>query len=68
MRKVYYIDETVSNQDEEHETVELPAAYDEITLDKNNTEELALTLINETPVTYESGERKTPEQIGRAHV
>lgn len=62
VRKVYYIDETVSTQDEEHETVELPAAYDEITLDKNNTEELALTLINETPVTYESGERKTPEQ------
>ena len=47
VRKVYYIDETAtSNFEEQYETVELTAEYNNITADSNYIEQLAETLIS----------------------
>ncbi len=60
VRRVFYIDPTESERDEQRETVELPTTYDELTRAESFTEQLAFTLHETASMDYI--ENKTPEQ------
>lgn len=60
VRRVYYIDPTGSDSDEQRETVEMPTVYDTLTNAESFTEQLAFTL-RETAGEYYT-ETKTSEQ------
>lgn len=62
VRKVYYIDEVAPEAEEPRATLEMPPAYDVVVQDASFQEQLMLTLAQETPATYQSGEEKTEEQ------
>lgn len=62
VRKVYYIDEVAPEPEEPRTTLEMPPAYDEAMQDASFQEQLMMTLVQETPATYQSGEEKTEEQ------
>lgn len=62
VRKVYYIDEVAPEAPEQRSTIELPSAYEEATMGDSVEEQLVFSYMNDTPATYESGEKKTPEQ------
>jgi type III restriction enzyme len=60
VRRVFYIDPTESENDDQRETVELPTAYDEITQAASFTEQLAFTL--QETASDNCVANKTPEQ------
>lgn len=60
VRRVYYIDPTEQESDDQRETVEMPAVYDELTNAESFTEQLAFTL-RDTASAYYVGS-KTQEQ------
>lgn len=60
VRRVFYIDPTESDNDDQRETVELPTSYDELTRAESFTEQLAFTLRETASANYV--ENKTPEQ------
>jgi len=60
VRRVYYIDPTETDNDDQRETVELPSVYDQLTSAESFTEQLAFTLRETASESY--AESKTPEQ------
>ncbi|MDR3090032.1 MAG: DEAD/DEAH box helicase family protein [Desulfobulbaceae bacterium] len=60
VRRVYFIEPTEPDNDEQRETVAMPTVYDELTSAESFTEQLAFTL-RETASEYYT-ERQTPEQ------
>jgi type III restriction enzyme len=60
VRRVFYIDPTESDNDDQRETVELPTSYDELTRAESFTEQLAFTIRETASANYI--ENKTPEQ------
>lgn len=60
VRRVYYIDPTEPENDDQRETVELPTTYDELTQAPSFTEQLAFTLRETASEDYVA--HKTPEQ------
>lgn len=62
VRKVYFIDDVAPKAEEPRITLEMPPVYDEAVQDTSFQEQLMLTLAQETPAAYQSGEQKTEEQ------
>lgn len=60
VRRVYYIDPSEINNDDQRETVELPSVYDQITSSENFTEQLAFTLWETARTSYK--EENSQEQ------
>jgi len=60
VRRVYYIDPTEPDSDEQRETVAMPTVYDELTSAESFTEQLAFTLRRTASEYYT--ERQSPEQ------
>jgi len=60
VRRVFYIDPTEPENDDQRETVELPTTYDELTRAESFTEQLAFTIQETASPHYV--ENKTPEQ------
>ncbi len=65
VRRVYYIEPTQDEPDEQKVTVEMPTAYDSITSDYSYTQQLALSFVRESPVQYGTNQERTAEEANQ---